>query len=181
MLAVGCVAVFLRTLKQRDPECAPPNPPIDWKERRAYRGYFLQIMLHFSQKYAVFAGPSGVPLLTLLEETLHRFATRVLEVAVRVHNMPIDEDVAQEKDLRHLEPRHVLTSLERDLDAFWPGRQWTEGRDALRMPTEEEANIPARFIDLEELEVLDLRGASGPAVDWAQFGISGKQGGKKRD
>lgn len=173
-MAVGCLAVFLKTLIQRPPDCKEKatQPPIRWRERRAFRGYFLQILLHFSEHYEVSQGADSVSLLSLLEETLSRFANAILDVAVRIDGMQVDEETAQEVDLDYVEPERVRASLEYDLDMFWPGRQWSQERKLLRLPTAEQAKVPRQFIDLDGKVFKPLAPSTGPVVDWSQFGIS---------
>lgn len=168
-MAVGCFAVFFRTLKQRAAEDQGGQSGIHWRERRAFRGYFLQILRHFSRHYAVIDVDRDVPFLALLESTLWRFAAGILEVAVRLHSTGRH---GSDQGLSYLEPERVRTSLERDLGTFWPGRQSQSARKPLRLPTVEEANDPGMFIDLDGLTAVKRWEAPPPPVDWSQFGIS---------
>lgn len=178
LMAVGCLAVFCRTLGQRTPRTVDPQDQerhrqaiIHTAERRAFRAYFLRILHYFSLTHAVFEGGSGVPLLSLLENVLHRFATSILEIAVRIEKLPVDTENSQDIDLSHIEPPRVLASLERDLDIFWPGRHWGELRQPLELPTEAASNVPRLIVDLGGLKIQALKQATGPEVDWTEFGV----------
>lgn len=120
----------------------------------------------------MFHGEIQISPLDFLEHSLWRFAAAILDVAVRLHGVEVEEATAQEKNLAYLEPERVRASLERDLDAFWPGRKWDAERQPLMVPTLESAKDPGPFVDYQGLELTDLGEATGPAVDWAQFGIS---------
>lgn len=168
------LAVFLRTLSKR----SHPRPTsiaegeIKFRERSAFRGYFLRILGILSVKCQISDDDGVVDVVELLGRVVRNFGRCVAQMAVNLTQVDVAQHEAQELNLGHLQPSAVVTSLNRDLHVFWPDRRWKEEEgNCIQIPSAEDAAESRLFIDMTAYNVEYLGNIIGPAVDWTQFGV----------
>lgn len=184
LMAVGMLAVFLRTLSKRSGRLVKLADAgwIDSDERKAFRGYFLHILrftsLHFT--ITVSDGRGEIDVRVLLQSVVKTFMERVMEVSKRLDGIAVHPKEAKARGMTHVQPAAVRNSLRNDLFTFWPRRKWKDPKSmADSKPKGQKASkayfehleVARPFIDVSGYTIRRRSKQEGQKMDWTEFGI----------